>query len=314
MSGRKLGRGLDVLIAREVASPESGRAEVLEIPPSQVRPNPQQPRKRFSIHELEMLKASIAKEGILQPILVRKADEGYELVAGERRLRAALDLGLEKIPALLVTVPDDRLLEVALIENIQRENLNPIELGTAYRQLIELRKCTQETLAEAIGLSRPLVANTLRLLELPEDMQGALVRGHITMGHAKVLLSVIEPREQRLLFEKIAEEKLSVRDLEAIKESPRPGALAPGGEGAPGPTGALAAGGTAASGGGGAAAGSRKASARGKDPVVASLEERFRERLGTRVRIREKGGRGNLRIDFYSTEDFERIRDIIIGT
>ncbi len=290
MTGRKLGRGLDMLIARE-STPS--RSELLELDPNSIRPNPQQPRKRFSIHDLESLKASIAREGVLQPLLVRKAEAGYELVAGERRLRASQDLGLAKVPAIVVTVADDRLLEVALIENIQREDLNPIELAQAYRQLMDMKTWTQELLAQNLGLSRPVVSNTIRLLELPDDIQNSLIRGHVSMGHAKVLLSVADPREQRLLFERIAEEKLSVRDLEGVKETtttpgPTPDSNASKPEARPRPR------------------------AGQKSPHILSLEEQFSEKLGTKVRIREKNGRGRIAIDFYSKEDFERIRHSIL--
>lgn len=289
MTGRKLGRGLDMLIAREPVP--ATRTEVLELEPSQLKPNPQQPRKRFSIQDLEALKASISREGVLQPILVRKVGDTYEVVAGERRLRAAQELGLQKVPALLVEVGDDRLLEVALIENIQRENLNPIELAQAYRQLLEAKSWTQEQMAENLGLSRPAVANTVRLLELPEDIQGSLIRGHITMGHAKVLLSVPDPREQRLLFERIAEEKLTVRDLEGAREQVE--AQKPDARETPEPK--------------------RRPRTGSKSPHILSLEEQFSERLGTKVRIREKNGRGRLAIDFYTPDDFERVRRILLG-
>ena len=289
MTGRKLGRGLDMLIARESTTLKN---EVLELDPASVLPNPSQPRKRFSVNDLEMLKASIARDGVLQPILVRRVGETHQVVAGERRLRAAKDLGLEKIPALLVAVGDDRLLEVALIENIQREDLNPIELALAYRQLMEVRKWTQEVLAQTLALSRPGVANTLRLLELPEDIQSSITRGQITMGHAKVLLSVTDPKEQKLLFEKIAEEKLTVRDLEGARET-----VGVGGE----------------VGKGIGPAKDRRARIGQKNPLLVSLEERFSEKLGTRVRIREKGGRGRVVIEFYTGEDFERIRQLILA-
>lgn len=288
MTGRKLGRGLDMLIARESAVPH---AEVLELDPHSIKPNPQQPRKRFSIQDLESLKASIAREGILQPLLVRKVGESYELVAGERRLRASQDLGLSKVPAILTSIPDERLLEVALIENIQREDLNPIELAQAYRQLMDVKSWTQELLAQSLGLSRPAVSNTIRLLELPEDIQNSLIRGHVTMGHAKVLLSVTDPKEQRLLFERIAEEKLTVRDLEGVKETIAPPAPEAGSR----------------------AEGRPKPRAGQKSPHILSLEEQFSERLGTKVRIREKNGRGRIAIDFYSSDDFERVRQAILA-
>jgi len=267
--------------------PEAGTAQgprVLQLDPARVRPNPEQPRKRFPAEDLEKLKASMEKEGVLQPLLVRRAGEEYELVAGERRLRAARELGLERVPALAVEVGDERMLELALIENIQRADLDPLELARAYRQLMESRAWTQDQLASALGLSRSSVANAVRVLDLPDDMQASLVRGHITPGHAKVLLSVDDDREQRLLYEKIAEEKLSVRELEGTVDRKKIEAPA-----------------------------KRRRRQPDKKPHIASLEERFRETLGTRVRIQEKNGRGSIVIEFYTPEDFERIREHLLG-
>ena len=317
MAGRKLGRGLDMLISKgpSPAAPEPEEApqaaeagppdprldpgpdaasalsgggasgpRVLQLDPGRVRPNPEQPRKRFPTEDLERLKASLEKEGLLQPLLVRKVGDEYELVAGERRLRAARELGLERVPAIAVEVGDERMLELALIENIQRADLDPLELARAYRQLMQSRSWTQDQLASALGLSRSSVANAVRVLDLPDDMQSSLVRGHITPGHAKVLLSVEDEREQRLLYEKIAEEKLSVRELEGTVDQKKLDA----------PT-------------------KRKRRQPDKKPHIASLEERFRESLGTRVRIHEKGGKGSIIIEFYTSEDFERIREHILG-
>jgi ParB family chromosome partitioning protein len=287
MTGRKLGRGLDMLIPKE---PEVAGVEVLQLDPQTIGPNPDQPRKKFSMNELEMLKTSISREGLLQPVVVRRAGDGYQLVVGERRLRASQELGLPNIPAIVCSVGDDRLLELALVENVQREDLNPIELAAAYRQLMEVKRWTQEVLAETLGLSRPAVSNTLRLLELPEDMRNALVRGHINMGHAKVLLSVGNPKDQRVLFERIAEEKLSVRDLEEAREETPPGGEAKDDHSKP----------------------SRRPRVDDRPPHVVSMEERLGERFGTKVRIKERKGRGRIVIEFYGPEDFDRIRTIMI--
>jgi ParB family chromosome partitioning protein len=276
-----------MLIARE-ASPRG--AEVLQLDPSAIKRNPDQPRKSFPSNELDMLKASISQEGLLQPILVRRVGDSHQLVAGERRLRASQDLGLKKIPALEVKLADERLLEVALIENVQRENLNPIELAQAYRDLMEGRGWTQEVLAQSLGVSRAAVSNSIRLLELPEDIQDSVVRGRITMGHAKVLLSVSDPGEQRELFEKVAEDKLSVRELEGVRETA--GSARTEQKGDPDAQ--------------------RRRRSGNKSPHVINLEEQFSERLGTRVRINEKNGRGRVTIEFYSTEDFERLREILL--
>lgn len=286
MTLRKLGRGLDALIGKE-ATPTS--SEFLQLNPAQIKPNPDQPRKRFSINDLELLKESISREGVLQPVLVRKVGESYQLVAGERRLRAAQDLGLERIPAIIVPVADERMLEMALIENIQREDLNPVELAQAYRQLMEVKQWTQEVLSQTLSLSRPAVSNTVRLLELPEDIQESLVRGQITMGHAKILLSVTDPKEQRLFFEKIAEEKLTVRDLEEVRETSGEAENR------------------------GAAKRAKRGRTSNKKPHIISMEERLSEQLGTRVRIREKDGRGKVTIEFYSSDDFERIQGVLLS-
>ncbi len=283
MSGRKLGRGLDVLISQPVVRQEH---KILSLDPGSVMANPEQPRKRFSLNELEELKASISKEGVLQPIIVRERGGKYEMVAGERRLRAAQDLGLAAVPAILMDISDDRMLEVALIENIHRENLNPIEIANAFRQLLQVKGWTQESLAQNLSFSRSAVTNYLRLLDLPDDIQNAIARGQISMGHAKVLLSVGDPKEQRLLFEKIAEEKLSVRDLEVarIDVSPMP---------------------------------SRKSSRRkkgpDKSPQIISLEEELSRTVGTRVAIRQSKGKGTISVEFYSNDDFERIRKLLLG-
>jgi ParB family chromosome partitioning protein len=278
-----------MLIARE---PVPSANEVLQVEPGKVERNPHQPRKGFPAEELEMLKSSIARDGFLQPIVVRRLDgDRTQLIAGERRLRAAQELGLPTIPAIVADVDDDRLLELALVENVQREDLNPIELAEGYRSLMSLKGWTQELLAEALGVSRSSVANTLRLLELPSDMQSSIARGHISMGHAKVLLSVEDAREQRLLYERIAEEKLSVRDLEEQRDETRPGSRR-GDEGKRPPR--------------------RRTDS--TPPHVVSLEEQFSERLGTRVRIKERKGRGRIVVEFYSADDFERIRGIVLGS
>lgn len=283
-SGRKLGRGLDVLISQPVNPQEH---TILQLDPKIIQPNPRQPRKRFSLNELEELKASISKEGVLQPILVRQRSGKYEVVAGERRLRAAQELGLPNIPAIPIEIAEDRMLEIALIENIHRENLNPIEVAHAFRELIQSKGWSQDALSQHLSFSRSQVANYIRLLDLPEDIQNAIARGQITMGHAKVLLSVSDSKEQRLLFEKIAEEKLSVRDLENARTE----------EGAtPARKKAI-----------------RKKAAE-KSPQIASLEEEIGHALGTRVKIREGKGRGIIAIEFYTHDDFEKIRKLLLSS
>ncbi len=313
MTGRKLGRGLDVLIGRKSVRTDAevsrlvssddhrtpgsegenpGSLEVIEIDPKTVDANPKQPRKSFSENELEMLKASISQEGLLQPVLVRKVGESYQLIVGERRLRAARELDLQRIPAIVMEVDDDRLLEVALIENIQRQDLNPIEIARAYRQLVDSKGWTQEALARSLGISRSSVTNSLRLLELPQDVQTALVRRHITPGHAKVLLSVEDDEDRRQLFDRIAEDRLSVRELEEARQGE--GQLEPPPERAPQP---------------------QRGPPPKKKPRLAGLEEELSRALGTRVSIVEAGGKknkGKICIEFYSSDDFERLHGLLL--
>jgi len=263
---------------------------VLELDPTSIEPNPEQPRRDFDREELEMLKTSISREGVLQPILVRRVESGYQLVAGERRLRACQELRRSRVPALLIEVQDERLLELALVENIQRQDLNPIETAQAYRNLLETKGLTQEELGRVLGMSRPKISNMLRLLDLPEGIQAAVVRAHITLGHAKILLSVQDSEEQQLLFNRIAEDNLSVRDLEEERDNLERKRDAEGGSGAQ-------------------SRGRRKK----KSPQIASLEEQLSEHLGTRVVIEEGKGKGRLIVEFYAKDDFERLRDLLLS-
>ena len=259
---------------------------VLQLRPDDIRPNPEQPRKVFTDMELESLSASVKKDGVLQPVLVRQQGDAYELVAGERRWRASKATGQPRIPAIVIDAADDRMLELALIENIQRANLNPIEVARAYKHLIASKGMTQESLASAMGVSRSSVSNMIRLLELPAPIRAAVERSQITLGHAKVLVSIDSPESQRQLFERIAEEKLSVRDLEeevvADPETP------PQKRKRPSPK-------------------------KKKPPQLLRLEEEFSELLGTRVTIDEGKGRGRVHIEFYSREDFEHLRSVIVA-
>ncbi len=204
-----LGKGLGALI------PSVSEGEKLkEISVDNVFPNPFQPRQRWDDDALEELVASIKRYGVLQPIIVRKTDRGYEVVAGERRLRAAKKAGLVKIPAIVKDLSDRDLMEYALVENLQREDLNPIEAAQALKNLIEKFGLTQEEVADRIGKRRSTVANILRLLKLPKQVQDMLAEGRITMGHARAILSLSDPDEQIKLAERIVNQSLSVRDVE----------------------------------------------------------------------------------------------------
>ena len=267
---------------------------VLMVSPDEIRENPQQPRKDFPLTELEALKTSVARDGLLQPLLARIDGKGYQLVAGERRLRASRELGMDKVPIILADVADEKLLELALVENLHRDDLNPIELGEAYRSLLAIKSCTQEQLAEQLGLSRSAVSNTIRLLDLPDDIKKALVRGQISAGHAKVLLSATNKADQRLLFERIAEENMSVRETEAFLKNG-------GGDLDDEPAGKA----------------DRKGRAKAdKDPNILKLEEEMMEALGAKVSIRVNGRRkqkGVLSVSFNSREEFDRLRERLLG-
>ncbi len=291
-----LGKGLQSLIREPKAMParplvkpltsasssaektekKGSEQEVLFIPLTEIVPNREQPRKHFEREELDNLVASIKEHGILQPITVsEKSDGGYELIAGERRFRASQIAGVATIPALVRKTKDDaERLELALIENIQRQDLNPVEEALAYERLIDEFHLTQEEVAKKVGKSRPAVTNTIRLLDLPEDMKQALIDGKITAGKARALLSLTNPEEQRELFQSLLGEKMSVREVEAR--------VAAKGEM------------------------SRKGSVR-RDPNVMAQEKLMEERLGTKVHITRKGERGTIVIDYYSLEELKRL-------
>ena len=283
-----LGRGLSALIP---GAPEAGDAStgLLEVPANAISPNPKQPRSRFDDATLADLAASIREVGILQPIVVRRTDQGYEVVTGERRLRAAKLAGLATVPVVLRDSDDSDLLREALIENIHREDLNPIELGEAFRQLLDELGLKQEELADRVGVSRSHIANTIRLLALPLDVQQLLTDERISAGHARALLALGDTDAITSLSLRIAAEDLSVRETEEIVrrfiETPT--------EPAP----------------------KRKApAAEPDDPNFAEVEEILSEQLATRVVIRMGRKRGQVLIDFGSPDDLERIVSEIIGS
>ena len=280
MSKKGLGRGLGALIP-EIDPAERERQGVVEVEIGQIRPNPNQPRKEFDEVRLEELALSIKEHGIVQPIIVRKVDDGYEIVAGERRWRAAQLVGLTKVPALVREFTEAERMEIALIENLQREDLNPLEEAEAYRTLLESFGLTQEALAKKLGRSRSQVANTLRLLQLPEQVQDEIRAGRLTMGHAKVLLGVEDPAKLVALAERVVAQGLSVRELEELlrvpekRERPRekPRAKLP--------------------------------------PDLAAVEQRLREQLGTPVKLHWTGERGRVEITFFGQDGLNRLLDVL---
>lgn len=217
---KRLGMGLGALIGgadtEEAAATPVNRTDST-IGVSQIRPNPFQPRSEFDTEEIDRLADSIRRQGVLQPVVVRSVAGGvYELVAGERRWRAARKAGLSRIPAVVRSLDDRKMLELALVENIQRHDLNPMEKARAFRQLMQLNSWTQEQVAEAVGLGRPTVANFMRLLDLPVEVQEAVSRGTLSMGHARALLSVPKRSAMLQLLKRVITEDLSVRELEKL--------------------------------------------------------------------------------------------------
>ena len=275
-----LGRGLSSLIP---GAAQGGA--LLEVPVSAVSPNPRQPRVDFPEETLAALARSIREVGVLQPIVVRSRNGGYELVAGERRLRAARLAGLATIPAVVREGDDTESLREALIENIHREDLAPLELAGAFQELLEELGVTQETVAERLGYSRAHIANTIRLLSLPPDVQRLLAEGRIQAGHARALLSLPDDEARSTLALRVAAEELSVRQVEELVRTyvDRPEA----GE-SPAP--------------------------RSVDPSLAEVEEILSEQLATRVKVTVGRRKGRIVVEFGSREDLERIVSEIIGS
>ncbi len=275
---RGLGKGLNALITSNLI--EEGES-VTEIAVGDIRPNPYQPRKEFEPTAIEELAQSIKEHGIIQPLIVRKSIKGFELVAGERRLRAAKAVGLKKVPAVVKAYSDQQLMEIALIENLQREDLNPLEEAEAYEKLIAHHSYTQEQLAQRIGKSRPHVANMLRLLQLPKKIREMVSVSALSMGHARALLSVEKESVQLQLANDVVNKGLSVRQLEELVKQLN------------------------------VSRETKKKKPPKKEPQLMELEERLRSRLGTSVKIKKGTKRGKIEIDFYSQEDLQRILDIL---
>ncbi|RME76900.1 MAG: ParB/RepB/Spo0J family partition protein [Planctomycetota bacterium] len=277
---KRLGRGLDELLAEIETAPPS---RLLEIVPEAIDPNPAQPRHNFAPERLDELVDSIARHGILQPLVVRDgASPGrYELIAGERRLRAARRLGLATVPAIRIEVPDERLLELALVENLQRQSLDPIEEAHAYRRLLESYGYTQDEVAQRVGRSRSAVANALRLLELPEPVKEALRAGKLTAGHGRALAGLRDPALQQTLAQRAIRDGMSVREIEAAVQRHK---------------------------GKGGSPRQRRRERRERPPYLEQLETELARRLGTRVRIEQRArARGRIVIDFHDDEQFEHL-------
>ena len=287
-----LGKGLGALIPgagdeRLISDPviaEDEGSTVLRIPVGQIEPNPHQPRQNFDEDALGELTESIKEKGLLQPVSVRRFGSGYQLVAGERRLRASKSAGLDTIPAIILDVTSDQeMMELSLIENVQREDLNPIEEAKAYRALIDDCFLTQEEVARRVGKDRSSVANTLRLLALAEEVRDALEANRISMGHARALLGLEDNRRQISLCKEIIGKGLSVRRVEALVRNSKNGTTIP------------------------------KLRPTPIDPHVASAEEDLRQRFGTGISIKKQGSKGRIEIEFYSMDDLDRVLDLLRG-
>ncbi len=282
-----LGRGLSALIP---GAPEEGITGLAEVPVGAIQPNRRQPRSLFDDEALQALALSIQEVGILQPIVVRKAGAGYELIAGERRLRAAKLAGLATVPIILRDSDDSESLREALIENIHRENLNPVELAEAFRELLEELGLKQETLAERLGVSRSHVANTIRLLQLPSDVQQLLAEGKVQAGHGRALLALADAEAQRSLALRAVAEELSVREVEELVRNYLEHPVA---KGVDKPV---------------------TVAAPPETSSLAEVEEILSEQLATRVSIQMGKKRGKVIIEFGSADDLERIVSEIIGS
>jgi len=289
-----LGKGLDALISGGIArkpepvvpapsappaSPSApARDNVVKVPIEQIHRSPFQPRTTFQQEPLQELVESIRSKGVVQPLLVRKDATGYELIAGERRLRASQSAGLATVPVILVEATDQEALELALIENLQRENLNPIEEARGYRELIQRFGSKQDDVAQKVGKSRAAVANALRLLELPEDVQSWIAKGQLSVGHAKVILGLTIREEQWLLAEQCMRQGLTVRQVEKVVERAKQSGRVP----------------------------SRKKRTN-QAPHLEAIEDGLRQKLGTKVHIIKGRRKGRIEIEFYGEDDLSRL-------
>jgi ParB family transcriptional regulator, chromosome partitioning protein len=272
-----LGKGLNAFF-QDVGKEET----VQEINLQELRPNPYQPRKTFQREAIIELKDSILEHGILQPLVVRKSIKGYEIVVGERRFRAAREAKLETVPAVVRELSEQQMMELAVLENLQREDLNPIEEGAAYQTLMDKLKLTQEEVAKRLGKSRPHVANHIRLLSLPPIIQELISTGKISMGHGRALLGLREKAKVPVLVEKVINEALNVRQLEKLIQQLNEDVSR-----------------------------ETKKPEKKKDVFIQEREHTLRERFGTTVNIKQSKNKGKIEIEFFSKDDLERILEML---
>jgi ParB family chromosome partitioning protein len=283
---RGLGKGLNAIIGADIVSEVIDRPRAIEISVDRLSPNPFQPRRSFTEEGLEQLAESIRHHGVLQPIVVRPSGDGYQLIAGERRWRAAQIAGLQRIPAVVRELDDPSMVQVALIENLQREDLNPIEEASAYRRLMDEFNMTQEQLSSTIGRSRPAIANAVRLLNLPTEIQRAVEERKLSEGHARCLLAISDQRDQLKVAAEIIANGLNVRQAEELVKGTTRNVSRE----------------------------TIRKRASEEDPDAVRLTQRLGERLGTRVKLSGSVRKGKLEIEYYSVEDLDRILEIILGS
>lgn len=281
MSRRALGRGLKALIPQG----DDSQGDVEHLPVDSIFPNAKQPRRHFDEKSLHELRDSIAEHGVLEPLIVRPIGTRYEIVVGERRWRASRLAGLNTVPAIVRELDEREATEIALVENLQREDLNPIEEAAAYKRLLEEFHLTQQQVAERVGKERSTVANRLRLLELCEAAQQYVIEGTLSAGHAKALLGVTDAKKQQSLAEKVVEDQLSVRQTEEmIRDVQRRPVRR-----------------------------KKTVAEPVRDPHWDEVEDEFRRVLGTKVSVVQRGTRGRIEIEFYGEEDIERILAVLRG-
>jgi len=278
---RALGRGLDSLIP-EPEPAQNGSSVYFLCDIDRIRPNPYQPRRQFREEELAELSRSIEEQGVIQPLLVRERGNIFELIAGERRLRASKMAGLQRVPVVVKTADDSELLALSIIENIQRENLNPIEEAEAYHRLIEEFRLTQDQTAARVGKSRSSVANILRLRQLPEQIKDSLVDGRLSMGHARAILSVGDGTSQLSVWREVIKKSLSVRQTEALVKHLGSGKRKP-----------------------------HKADPTTESRLLLDIADELSRTFGTKIEIKKRGAKGKINIEFYDDDDLDRLIGIL---
>ncbi len=276
---KALGKGLSALIP-DADEFDDRDKQFFQCPVEVIEPNPYQPRQTFSPHELEEMVRSVKEKGIITPLLVNKTETGYQLIAGERRWRAAQKAGLRRIPVVVREVTPTESLELALIENIHRKDLNPIEEAFAYAKLLEETRITQDVLAKRLGKDRSSITNLLRLLKLPVQIQQDVIDGHLSMGHARLLAGLKNSEDQWTLRNTIIKRGLSVRQSEALAKRGKDST-------------------------------NTREKGSTKDPYLQSLEDNLKRSLGTKVEIKKRGSKGSLVVHFYSDDELDRLLELL---